>query len=80
MRPSLIAPPCAATLRASGLLARTPGATRPADDSVGEIAAFGVRQTGQLDHVNADKAAAAGLLDRCDAAWATALGVKESRK
>ena len=60
-------------MRASGLLAATPGATRPADDTVGAIAAFAVRQTGQLDHANADKAAAAGLLDRCDAAWRAAL-------
>ena len=63
-------------MRAAGLLRPTPGAPRPADDSVGAIAAFGVAQTGQLDKANADKASAAGLLDSCDAAWRAAIGAK----
>ena len=64
---------------ASGLLEPTPGAPRPANDSVGEFGAFGVRQTGQLDKANADKHAAHGLLTSCDAAWRAALGEKAAK-
>ncbi len=48
------------------MLAATPGAALPANDTVGEIAAFGVRQTGQLDKANADKAGVARVLQVCD--------------
>ena len=50
---------------ASGLLEPTPLAPLPADDTVGEIASFGLRQTGQLDKANADKAGAQRLGDKC---------------
>lgn len=51
---------------ASGLLDRTPLAPLPADDTVGEIASFGLRQTGQLDKANADKAGAVRLGETCE--------------
>lgn len=49
------------------MLMPTPGATLPANDSVGDIAAFGVREAGQLDKANADKAGVSGILRVCDA-------------
>lgn len=52
---------------ASGLLEPTPGAARPANDTVGEIAAFGDRQTGQLDTANAGKRGASRILETCEA-------------
>lgn len=58
--------PCRAIITASGMLTPTPGAALPANDSVGEIAAFGVREAGQLDKANADKAGVAGILQVCD--------------
>lgn len=51
----------------SGLLAPTPGALRPQNDTVGEIAAFGDRQTGQLDKANVDKAGVDRMLKTCRA-------------
>lgn len=45
----------------------------PGDDTVGEIAAFGVRQTGQLEVANADKGSAARILASCDDEWTKAL-------
>ena len=75
--PKPTAPPCMVILRATGLLRPTPGATRPADDTVGAIAAFGVRQTGQLDKANADKTDAAAMLDTCDSTWRAALEGKK---
>lgn len=53
-------------MKASGLLATTPGAAPPADDTKGEWVAFGDRQTGQLDKANADKTGALGILTTCD--------------
>lgn len=52
-------------VEASGLLEPTPGAIRPRTDAVGEIAAFGDRQTGQLDKSNADKAGTGRMLKTC---------------
>lgn len=60
-------------MKASGLLNPTPGAVRPTNDQVGEIGAFGVRQTGQLDKSNADKAGAGAILDTCNERWREAL-------
>lgn len=57
--------PCAEMVEASGLLEPTPGAARPRTDTVGEIAAFGDRQTGQLDKANADKVGAGRMLKTC---------------
>lgn len=51
---------------ASGLLEATTGAHLPTDDTVGEIAAFGLRQTGQLEKSNADKAGALRLGQTCE--------------
>ena len=59
--------PCADLVKSSGLLGRTPGAPLPADDTAGTLAAFGIQQTGQLEHANADKAGAQGILDTCQA-------------
>lgn len=52
-------------LEASGLLNETPGAPLPASDAIGEIAAFGDRQTGQLDKANTDKRGARSLTRKC---------------
>jgi hypothetical protein len=60
-------------VESSGLLEPTPGASLPADDTAGEIAAFGDRQTGQLDKANADKRGARGIIQGCDAAQRKAL-------
>ncbi|PZU10045.1 hypothetical protein [Sphingomonas sp.] len=57
---------------ASGLLKRTPGATRPTDDTIGELGAFADRQTGQLDSANADKDGADRILATCEAQNAAA--------
>ena len=70
---SQTAPPCVAIVEASGLLDPTPGATRPGKDSVGELGAFGVRQTGQLDKSNADKGSAKQVLVTCDQLWRAGL-------
>lgn len=70
---SQTAPPCRRIVEASGLLSPTPGASRPANDTVGEIGAFGVRQTGQLEVANADKQSAGRILAACDDAWGEAL-------
>lgn len=51
---------------ASGLLEATTGAPLPIEDTAGEIAAFGLRQTGQLDKANADKAGALRLGQTCE--------------
>lgn len=67
------AAPCPAILMASGLLEPTAGATRPVNDTVGEIAAFAVRQTGQVAKGNADKDAARKVLTSCDTQWRAAL-------
>ena len=67
------APPCLDLVTASGLLEPTPGAARPQSDSVGELAAFGDRQTGQLDKANADKRGAAAVLTTCEAWKAKAI-------
>ncbi|KQX19326.1 hypothetical protein ASD39_15545 [Sphingomonas sp. Root50] len=53
-------------MEASGLLKPTPGAPRPTTPAVGELAAFGDRQTGQLDKANADKAGAGAILTMCE--------------
>lgn len=53
-------------IEASGLLERTPGAPLPATDTAGEIAAFGDRQTGQLDKANADKGGVQRMGHLCD--------------
>ncbi|MFM9827576.1 MAG: hypothetical protein ACKVOB_02375 [Sphingomonas sp.] len=58
--------PCREIVAATGMLEPTPGAALPANDTVGEIAAFGVRQTGQVDKANADKAGVARILQVCD--------------
>jgi hypothetical protein len=60
---SPIAQGCSRLLKASGLLEPTAGAARPANDSGGEIAAFGDRQTGQLDKSNADKKGAQAICE-----------------
>ena len=70
---SQAAPPCRKIVEASGLLSPTPGASLPANDTVGEIAAFGVREAGQLDVANADKASAGRILASCDDEWLKAL-------
>lgn len=72
--------PCREIVAATGMLEATPGAALPANDSVAEIAAFGVRQTGQLDQANADKAGVARVLEVCDA-WRdkAAMAVKRRR-
>lgn len=74
--------PCREIVKASGLLDPTPGAARPQDHSVGEIAAFGDRQTGQLDKSNADKRGARAILDVCADAEAKAreAAQKKSRR
>jgi hypothetical protein len=54
-------------VKASGLLNRTPGAPLPASDTAGELATFGIQQTGQLERANADKDGAAGILTTCQA-------------
>lgn len=64
--------PCADLVTASGLLEPTPGARLPENDTVGEIAAFGDRESGQLDKANADKAGAKGILAVCQKWQATA--------
>ncbi|MBO9380148.1 hypothetical protein GG804_25605 [Sphingomonas histidinilytica] len=53
-------------VEASGLLQPTPGAARPSTPAIGEVAAFGDRQTGQLDKANADKAGAGAILSLCE--------------
>lgn len=58
--------PCREIITATGMLEPTPGAALPANESVGEIAAFGVREAGQLDKANADKAGVARVLTVCD--------------
>ena len=73
MQLSQAAPPCAEIVVASQLLEATAGASLPASDTVGEIAAFGVRQTGQLDRSNADKSTAKRVLTSCDAKWREAI-------
>lgn len=67
-------------MEASGLLDPTPGAARPANDSVGEIAAFGVRQTGQLDKSNVDKGSAKKILVTCDELWREGLKKAQQRR
>lgn len=57
--------PCEGLVEASGMLEPTPGAALPANDSVGEIAAFGDRESGQLDKSNADKRGVKGILRVC---------------
>jgi hypothetical protein len=63
---SLIAPPCGPLVEASGLLNPTPGAARPSQATAGELAAFGDRQTGQLDKANEDKGGAGRILRLCE--------------
>lgn len=53
-------------VEASGLLSPTPGAPLPQSDTVGEIAAFADRQTGQLDKSNAEKDGAHRIMKTCD--------------
>ena len=53
-------------VEASGLLNPTPGAPLPRNDTVGEIAAFGDRQTGQLDRANVEKDGARRIMTTCD--------------
>jgi hypothetical protein len=72
--------PCKPLVDASGLLKPTPGAPRPANDRSGELAAFGDRQTGQLDKSNADKHGAAQILDRCEAENAAAIAELKKRR
>lgn len=74
------APPCVAIVKATGLLAPTPGAPLAANDTVGEIAAFGVREAGQLDKANADKASAAATLAVCDEEWRKGLKAARPKK
>lgn len=54
-------------VKSSGLLSRTAGAPLPADDTAGALATFGIQQTGQLEHANADKAGVQGILNTCQA-------------
>ena len=61
-----IAPGCRRLVTASGLLMETPGAARPSNDTAGELAAFGDRQTGQLDKANADKHGVDAMLGECE--------------
>jgi hypothetical protein len=69
-------------VKASGLLEPTAGAARPQDDTIGEIAAFGDRQTGQLDKSNADKRGVDSMLAVCHEAEerARADAQKKSRR
>ena len=55
------------------------GAPLPAGDTVGEIAAFADRQTGQLDKSNSDKGAAARIMETCQAAQDRALEAARKR-
>lgn len=66
-------------MEASKLLDRTPGAARPNDDSAGELAAFGDRQTGQLDKANLDKDGAKAILRTCEA-WKRKSAEEAERK
>jgi hypothetical protein len=79
---NLTALPCRELVEASGLLDDTPGASRPQDTTVGEIAAFGDRQTGQLDKSNADKRGAKAIMRVCSEAEQKALtdAKKKNRK
>lgn len=52
-------------MESSGLLDLTPGTALPLSDTIGEIAAFALRQTGQLDKANADKGGARRILNTC---------------
>jgi hypothetical protein len=65
-------------IEASGLLEATPGALRPQTDTVGEIAAFGDRQTGQLDKANVDKGGVRRMGAVCEAEQSKAL--KEAQR
>jgi hypothetical protein len=65
-------------IEASGLLEPTTGAPRPQNDTVGEIAAFADRQTGQLDKANADKGGVKRMGSICDDRQAAAL--KEAQR
>lgn len=65
--------PCHQMVQASGLLKPTPGAALPANETIGEIAAFGDRQTGQLDKANADKQGADAIMATCEDWQAKAL-------
>lgn len=58
--------PCWEIIKATGLLDETPAARFPVDDTVGEIASFGDRQTGQLDKANADKRGVVRAGDLCE--------------
>lgn len=71
--------PCDEIISASKMLEPTPGASLPANDSVGEIAAFGVREAGQLDKANADKAGVQGILGVCKS-WAAKANAAVRRK
>ncbi len=55
------------------------GAPLPANDTAGEIAAFGDRQTGQLDKANSDKGASARIMQTCQAAQERALEAARKR-
>lgn len=55
------------------MLHRTTGAARPTTPAVGELGAFGDRQTGQLDKANADKAGADAVMIACEARNAAAI-------
>ena len=57
--------PCWAIITASGLLEATTGAPLPGD-MTGDLAAFGDRQTGQLDKANSDKAGVKRMGDACE--------------
>lgn len=58
----------------------TPGADLPANDTAGEWVGFGVRQTGQLGHANASKAAALEIITRCEARDAETVAALAKRK
>lgn len=75
-----IAPPCGDLVRASGLLLPTPGAARPSQPIVGELAGFGDRQTGQLDKANADKAGADAILTACETRNAAAIKAAQPKR
>jgi hypothetical protein len=79
IRVSSTALPCRELLEASGLLNPTPGATRPLNDTAGEIAAFGDRQTGQVDKANADKQGARDFIRVCDEAQRKAVEEAQER-
>lgn len=66
-------------MESSGLLQPTPGALRPQSDTVGEIAAFGDRQTGQLDKANTDKGGVSRMLATCKTWQARALSEAQRR-